>query len=174
MRLGPSCLVNSITVGRTEEKTKSRLMIVCGLPGSGKTTQAKQLERELRAIRLCPDEWMNMLEINLWDAKGRERIERLQWRLAQDYLALGHNVVIEWGTWARAERDALRVGARALGALVELYFLDEPVSVLFGRIRERNAESPPIQLDDLEKWAAAFERPTPEEWALFDAPPGDR
>ena len=91
------------------------LIIVCGLPGSGKTTHAKQLEGNLRAIRFCPDEWMDMLEINLYDGNARERIEALQWKLAQDLLRLRQTVIIEWGTWGRSERDALRVGARALG-----------------------------------------------------------
>ncbi len=43
-------------------------------------------------------------------------------------------LVIEWGTWAREERDVLREGASALGAGVELRFLDEPVEVLWGRV----------------------------------------
>jgi len=34
----------------------SILHLICGLPGSGKTTLAKKLEREHTAIRLCPDE----------------------------------------------------------------------------------------------------------------------
>lgn len=97
----------------------SRLVIVCGLPGSGKTTHAKSVERSLRAIRLCPDEWMSALEIDLWDEKFRDRMERLQWKLAREILSVGHSVVIEWGTWARSERDALRIGARELGAAVD-------------------------------------------------------
>ena len=76
-----------------------RLIIVCGLPGSGKTTRAKQLEQNRRAVRFCPDEWMDALEIDLRDSEARARIENLQWKLAQDLLALGHTVVIEWGTW---------------------------------------------------------------------------
>jgi predicted kinase len=99
-----------------------RLVIVCGLPGSGKTMHAKQLEWNLRAIRFSPDEWMEVLEIGLWDGEVRGRIEKLQWKLAQDFLALGHNVILEWGTWGKSERDALRTGARALGAAVELHF----------------------------------------------------
>ena len=95
-------------------------------------------------------------------------IEKLQWKLAQDLLTLGHNVIIEWGTWTRSERDALRAGARALGAAVELHFLDAPVEVLFERIRHRNTESPPVTLDDMVKWAEIFERPSAEEMALFD------
>ncbi len=83
-------------------------------------------------------------------------------------LRLGQNVVIEWGTWARSERDALRTGARELGARVELHFLDVPVEVLHKRIRQRDAESPPITLQDLAKWAEMFERPTVEELNLFD------
>jgi predicted kinase len=145
-----------------------RLIIVCGLPGSGKTTHARQVAQNLRAVRFAPDEWMNVLEIDLWDGEARARIEKLQWMLAQDLLSLGHHVVLEWGTWTRAERDTLRTGARVLGAAVELHFLDTPVDVLFERVRSRNRESPPITLDDFLKWAEIFERPSAEEMALFD------
>jgi predicted kinase len=147
-----------------------RLIIVCGLPGSGKTTHARQVQQNLHAVRFCPDDWMNTLEINLWDSATRERIEKLQWQLAQELLTLGQNVVIEWGTWARSERDALRTGARTLGAAVELHFLDAPVDVLFARIRQRNMELPPITWDDIVKWSGIFERPSAEEMALFDPP----
>ena len=147
-----------------------RLILVCGLPGSGKTTHAKQVEAKLRAVRFSPDEWMNALEIDLYDSQMRERIEALQWTFAQHLLKLGQTVIIEWGTWARAERDALRTGARALGASVELHFLDAPIDVLYARIQRRNQESPPILLDDLKNWATAFERPSADEMELFDAP----
>ena len=158
----------------SEQRSPPRLIIVCGLPGSGKTTHAKEVGRNLPAIRFCPDEWIDALEIDLWDGGARERIEKLQWKLAKEILALGLNVIIEWGTWARSERDALRVGARAIGAAVELHFIDVPVEVLFDRIRRRNRESPPITLEDVVKWAENFERPSPDEIALFDAPPTER
>jgi predicted kinase len=41
-----------------------RLIIVCGLPGAGKTTLAKSLESQPRTVRLSPDEWMDALDIN--------------------------------------------------------------------------------------------------------------
>jgi predicted kinase len=113
---------------------------------------------------------MDALGINLWDGNARERIEKLQWNLAQQILSLGRGVVIEWGTWTRSERDVLRTGARKLGAGVELHFLDAPVEVLFDRIRRRNAEIPAIAYDDLQQWAQIFERPSPEEMALYDPP----
>jgi predicted kinase len=113
---------------------------------------------------------MSILEIDLYNEKMRERVEKLQWTLAQDLLTLGQVVIIEWGTWARSERDVLRTRARALGAAVELHFLDAPIDVLFKRIRERNVESPPVERDDLLKWTESFQRPSPEEMALFDGP----
>jgi predicted kinase len=36
----------------------SKLVVMVGLPASGKTTRARQLELELGAVRLTPDEWM--------------------------------------------------------------------------------------------------------------------
>ncbi len=150
--------------------TGPRLIIVCGLPGSGKTEHAKLLEGSLRAIRLSPDEWMDALSLDLWDEARREKIEALQWQFGQQLLALGLTVIIEWGTWAKSERDTLRLGARALGAAVELHYLSAPVDVLFDRIQRRGLENPPIERDQLLRWVETFQVPMPEEIALFDEP----
>ncbi|MFZ0544969.1 MAG: AAA family ATPase [Candidatus Promineifilaceae bacterium] len=37
------------------------LILICGLPGSGKTTLARQIEQSRSALRLCPDEWIARL-----------------------------------------------------------------------------------------------------------------
>lgn len=150
--------------------TGPRLIIVCGLPGSGKTTRAKALESRLRAIRFSADEWMDAFSIDLYDEESRGKIEALQWKLAQQLLPLGLTVIIEWGTWGRAERDSLRLGARALGAAVELHYLSAPVDALFERIQHRGVEKPPIMRDALCQWFEMFQAPTPEEMALFDKP----
>jgi predicted kinase len=148
----------------------SRLIIVCGLPGAGKTTVAKKLERNLRAVRLCPDEWMKELAIDLWDEARRTKIEALQWKLAQQLLVLGQTIIIEWGTWGRSERDVLRNEARALGAAVELHYVSEQVEVLFERIRQRGMEDPPMTREQIQQWADAFDVPTADEVALYDSP----
>src|ERR1700758_2050734 len=150
--------------------TGPRLIIVCGLPGSGKTTMAKALESRLRAVRFSPDEWLDALSLDLYDEESRGKIEALQWKFAQELLALGLTVIIEWGTWGRSERDALRLGARALGAAVELHYLSAPADVLLDRIQRRARESPAIERDALSRWFEMFQAPTPEEMALFDQP----
>jgi predicted kinase len=149
-------------------KRGGKLIIVCGLPGSGKTTYARNIQAKLHGIRFSPVEWMDALAINLWDAEKREKIETLQWQFGQELLGMGLAVIIEWGTWGRSERDALRLRARELGATVELHYLAAPVEVLFERIRHRGMENPAMTREQLLQCVEAFQAPTPEELALFD------
>lgn len=149
----------------------ARLIIVCGLPGSGKTTLARELATTRGAVRLSADEWMDALGVNLWRSDVRARVEALQWDVAQQLLALGNTVIIEWGTWAREERDALREGARRLGAAVELHHLDAPIDELWRRVRDRDMEDPPMERAALDLAAAAFQPPDAEELSLYDPPP---
>ena len=145
-----------------------KIVIVCGLPGAGKTTHSKMLEEKLGAIRFCPDEWMQELSLDLYDEERRAKVELLQWKLSQDLLAQGLTVIIEWGTWGKSERDTLRLGAREFGATVELHYLSAPIEVLFERIQRRGMETPPLTLEDLQRSFEIFQTPTVEEIALFD------
>ncbi|HEX8982116.1 MAG TPA: AAA family ATPase [Ktedonobacterales bacterium] len=155
-----------------------RLLLICGLPGAGKTTLAQRLAAEVPAIRLCPDEWMAHLGIDLYDEPARERLERMFWLHAQDLLHLGVSVILESGFWLRSDRDEKRLGAHALGAAVELYYLDVPLDERWRRIEQRNAEggwgSVPITRAQLASWDAFFEVPAQDELALFDAPMSGR
>lgn len=122
------------------------LHIVCGLPCSGKTTLARYLEKESSAVRLCPDEWITKLlpENYARDELHRLRdpVEAIQWELPQRLLALDIDVIIEWGTWSRAEREALRDRARTFGALVTLHYLPVSLDELLRRVEARNANLP--------------------------------
>ena len=150
------------------------LIIICGLPGTGKTTRATELAARHLGVRFSPDDWMDALAIDIWDLDRRRDVEQLQWQVARDVLRGGGTAIIEWGTWSRAERDALRDDARALGAATQLIYLTAPPEVLFERISWRGREDPPITLEMLREWAAAIEVPTPAELALYDLPSEDR
>lgn len=146
---------------------EARLVLVCGLPGAGKTTLAKRLEAELPAVRLCPDEWMTDLGVDLFDLRFRVRLERVFWRHAQALLRLGERVVLESGFWLRSDRDEKRLGARALGAGVELRYLDVPIDELCRRLEARR-DAVLITREMIEAHLPLFEAPTAEELDLFD------
>ena len=147
-----------------------RLVVICGLPGSGKTTLARELEQSMPAVRFCPDDWMRALEVDIWDIDLRFRLEATMWEMQQQLLRLGVNVINENGSWAREERDLLREGARAIGAPVELHYLEAPLDELYRRVTARGGIDPPMTRAHFDEWSATIERPTAEELALFDAP----
>jgi predicted kinase len=155
------------------------LYLTCGLPGSGKTTLAKIIEHEASALRLTGDDWMHKLYPGISTAEAelgpcRGRVEQLQWQIALQLLRLDCSVVVDWGLWSRAERDACREEARDTGARVVLCFLDVPFEALWDRVAHRNAARPAntfeISRTDLLRWSQLFEPPTAEEVALYDLP----
>src|SRR4051794_30799972 len=154
--------------------SEPRLILVCGLPGSGKTTLARRLAPEVPAVRFCPDEWKHDLGIDYYDEDMRVRLEARLWRLGQDLLGLGQSVIFENGFWAREERDDLRLAARSLGVGVELHYLEAPIDELWRRLAIRNGAgqpgTAPIKREDLRRWAREFEAPDAAELALFDEP----
>ena len=95
--------------------------------------------------------------------------------MAQEILTLSLSVVLDFGLWARVERDEMRTVARRLGVGVELHYLEVATDELWRRIEQRNSAPPwdkePIARVDLDEWQAIFQAPDAEELALFDPPP---
>lgn len=154
---------------------QGRLIVVTGLPGSGKTTLASDLASSMGAARMCPDDWMMASGVDLWDAEVRSRIEQFQLDLTLVLLARGQTVIIEWGVWTRVERDALRDSARAVGAAVELRHVTAPIDELWRRIAQRDLEgkwgSRSITRAELDDWWDLYEPPTDAELATYDRQP---
>ena len=98
---------------------KPILHLICGLPGAGKTTLAKEIAATRGAVRFCPDEWIK----DIWKEKAetegnnfRDEVEQLQWKTAKEILRNSVDVIIEWGTWGKDEREKLRDEAREIGS----------------------------------------------------------
>jgi predicted kinase len=150
---------------------RARLVLLCGLPASGKTTLARQVAESYGAVRLNPDEWESALDVDPFDEAFQDRLEGRFWELTQRLLALGTSVVLEWGFWARSERDEKREAARSLGAAVELRFLDVPYEELVRRVTARHATGGiAITESHMAGYRATFQPPTEDELALYDDP----
>jgi predicted kinase len=155
------------------------LHLICGLPGSGKTTLARAISQKTGSIRFTPDEWIRDIWAKEAETTGnnyRDQIEALQWNLAKQLLQIGKSVIIDWGTWGRSEREKLRDEARGLGAKVTFYYLRESREELKKRILARNKRIGPLEFyigeDEIETFLdqciQAFQIPTAEELATYD------
>jgi predicted kinase len=147
------------------------LHLMVGLPLAGKTTLAKQLEEEFSALRLTPDEWNTRLFGQDVEEKEHDErhflIEAMLWEIAARALELGVNVILDYGFWAKVEREDYRARARKIGASSEIHFLDVPEAALFERLAARNVQLPPgaayIPEAMLKEWIPLFQPPTADE-----------
>lgn len=149
------------------------MVLIVGLPGAGKTSWARRLEEERKAIRLTPDEWMDAL-FNASEVDGRRWVleSEMLWGVAARALELGVDVILDYGCWSEEERDLFRTRAQQLGASAEIVVLDLPLQVLWERLQQRNENLPdatfPVTREELEEWNSMFEVPTADEVRRWD------
>ena len=155
-----------------------------GLPGSGKTTRARELAHERSALLLTPDAWA--LAILGQDNRHQEGPNGKRWlleglllTLAFDALRLGLSVILDFGFWSRDERHALRSLAGSTGATSELVYLPVDRDEQWRRLQDRWAKTPeqtfPMDESELGPWREVFDAPDAEELdgsSVPDPPPG--
>ncbi len=120
---------------------------------------------------MTPDEWqIRLFGQDAEDPQHEARhslIEAMLWNIAARALELGMNVILDFGFWAREEREDYRSRAQHLGAASEIHFLDVPEAELLRRLRERNLlpsqESFLISEAAMQPWMAFFQKPAPDE-----------
>ena len=94
--------------------------LLVGFLGSGKTTLAKRLELQHKAVRFTPDEWMARLfgedpPADSFQDRAAAILDAMEpiWLRC---LSLGLDVVLDYGFWSRAERDGVRAAVSNIGA----------------------------------------------------------
>ena len=104
----------------------SRVILIGGLPASGKTTLAEALAKKLDAVHLNSDKTRVLLEFSgQYASSEKERIYEELMRQTEEELADETETIVVDATW-RADFDAL---ARRIGAQIYWVFLvaDEEV-----------------------------------------------
>ena len=143
------------------------LFLIVGLPGAGKTTRAKELAAEHRALRFTPDEWMIPLFGDSMADGKRFVLEGRLISVALRVLRLGTSVVLDFGLWGRDERSALRWLARAAGASCRVVYLPVDKDAQLARILHRQARTPhltfPMTDADVDAWREQFQEPDAAE-----------
>src|SRR5438105_2150658 len=118
------------------------LFVLVGLPASGKTTRAREIEDQHGALRLTPDEWMIPL-FGDNDASGkRDVLEGRFVSLARNALQMGVSVVLDFGVWSKDERSALKFLASEVGAQCELVYLHIDLAEQQRRVDARQEAAP--------------------------------
>ena len=121
---------------------------VCGPIASGKTTLARSLCNERRAVRFAIDDWMHALfgadrpsPLTLdWALTRAARCEVMIESVAAQVLASGRDVVLELGMTTATKRRDVRSRVEATGHRVRFHFIDAERTVRLERLARRNAE----------------------------------
>ena len=145
------------------------LFLTVGLPGSGKTTRAREIAEEQAVLRLTPDDWMAPL-FGHNDAAGRRDIleGRMVW-VAHEVLVSGASVVLDFGCWSPDERYAIRSLAERAGAGFRLEYLEVDETERRARCTRRWRDAPGTTFEmtdaDHDRFVELFSPPSADELA---------
>ncbi len=158
-----------------------KVILLCGMVCSGKSTYAESIrEREQAVVLSCDELMLRLFEEYMGDAfaPAHEKVCAYLEELAVRITAAGPDVILDFGFWKRADRDAIRARLHAQGVETELHYLPVSPARWERNVRSRNedyaAGKPGVYFMDenmIALFPARFEPPAPDEIdVLVDEP----
>lgn len=155
------------------ENHSAKVILLCGRIASGKTFYAQQKKMDRHTVVLSCDDLM----LKLFDGCLGERHDDILRRCshfffhqAQEFHALGLDVLLDFGFWAKPQREEAMAYFRQRNIPAELYYFDIPEELRLRRLEERNQKlsgSPEREYiidEELRAFLdAKFEKPADEE-----------
>lgn len=146
--------------------------LLCGLPGTGKTTYAKSIESD-NIIRLSLDEELFKLFGKDFSPEKysffEEETKKILFVKAIDLINDDKSVILDWGFWKKEEREETRKKLLDSGVNVKLIYFKVSREEMEKRINNRDIlDNHIITTDMLDKFFNEFEEPNDkEEFELF-------
>ena len=150
--------------------------LIVGNTGSGKTTYANKLKKEIGGVVFSIDKWNNVLFIPdkkeddglAWFLERIERSESLIMSLILQLEYIGVDAILDLGLSKFSHREKFRNFAKANSYKIKTHFLDITKEIRLSRIFQRNTakgdtfefEVSQENFDFMENW---FEKPKASE-----------
>jgi predicted kinase len=158
-------------------KLQGQLHLIIGPVGAGKSTFARALSEQHRAVPLILDDWMAQLfgadqrpEVDriAWYLERRDRCLEQIWKLTTALCAVQTPVVLEIWLLQRRDREEFYRRVDDAGYDLTVYVLDVPREIRRERVMRRNAEQGPtfaqvVPLELFELASDVWEPPDDDE-----------
>ncbi|MEI6580820.1 MAG: AAA family ATPase [bacterium] len=139
----------------------SRLVIMKGLPASGKTTEALRLVKEEKFKRVSKDDLRAMIDDSKWSSSNEESIKDIEVMIVAGFLNAGKNVVVD--DTNLAYENIWESVAIQCNADFEVKFFDVPLMECIERDAKRGDKS--VGAKVIQRMYDKYLKPEPPEYS---------
>lgn len=139
--IGASRYLKSIVQQLFIGENMAKVIILCGKIASGKSFYANRLKENSKAVILSVDDLMLKLSDSCLGDRHDDvalRCENYFYGLAEQMIAIGLDVIIDFGYWSRKEREAAREYFKTAGIPFQLHYINTPDERRKIQLEERN------------------------------------